>query len=79
MCSQTPYKKLSHILLTRLSPYIDEIAIFGIINVELDVTDQLLIRFPAFVSNSKKWEYNGSVPQLFIYFKNAYDSVSREV
>jgi sorting nexin-29 len=27
----------------------------------------------------KKWEYNGMVHQLFIDFKNAYDSITREV
>jgi hypothetical protein len=27
----------------------------------------------------KKWEYNGTVHQLFIYFKKAYDSVRKEV
>jgi hypothetical protein len=27
----------------------------------------------------EKWEYNGTVHQLFIYFKKAYDSVRREV
>jgi hypothetical protein len=27
----------------------------------------------------EKWEYNGSVHQLFIDFKEAYDSVRREV
>jgi len=27
----------------------------------------------------KKWEYNEAVHQLFIDFKNAYDSVRREV
>jgi sorting nexin-29 len=27
----------------------------------------------------KKWEYNGTVHQLFIHFKKAYDSVRREV
>ncbi|KAJ4443698.1 hypothetical protein ANN_05373 [Periplaneta americana] len=27
----------------------------------------------------KKWEYKGTVPQLFIDFKKAYDSVKREV
>jgi hypothetical protein len=26
----------------------------------------------------KKWEYNGTVNQLFIDFKKAYDSVRRE-
>jgi hypothetical protein len=27
----------------------------------------------------KKWEYNGTVHQLFIDFKKAYDSVRREI
>jgi hypothetical protein len=27
----------------------------------------------------KKWEYNGTVHQLFIGFKKAYDSVRKEV
>jgi hypothetical protein len=27
----------------------------------------------------KKWEYNGTVHQLFVDFKKAYDSVKREV
>jgi purine nucleoside phosphorylase len=27
----------------------------------------------------KKWEYNGTVHQLFIDFKKAYDSVRRQV
>jgi hypothetical protein len=27
----------------------------------------------------KNWEYNGTVPQLFIDFKKAYDSIRREV
>jgi hypothetical protein len=27
----------------------------------------------------KKWEYNGTVHQLFIDFRKAYDSVKREV
>jgi hypothetical protein len=45
-----------------------------------DVIDQLLIRFSAFVRYcKKKLEYNEAVYQLFIDFKNAYDSVWREV
>jgi hypothetical protein len=48
--------------------------------VDLDVTDQILIRFSAFVRYwKKKWEYNETVHQLFIDFKKAYDSVRREV
>jgi hypothetical protein len=27
----------------------------------------------------KKWEYNGTVHQIFIDFKKAYDSIKREV
>jgi hypothetical protein len=53
--------------------------LLGIISVGFDVTDQLLIRFSAFVRYwRKKWEYNETVHQLFIDFKKAYDSVSRE-
>jgi hypothetical protein len=45
-----------------------------------DVTDQLLIRFSAFVRYWRKnWEHNETVYRLFIDFKKAYDSVRREV
>jgi hypothetical protein len=27
----------------------------------------------------KKWEYNQTLLELFVYFKEAYDSVRREV
>jgi hypothetical protein len=49
--------------------------------VDFDVTDQLLIRFSAFVRyrKKKKWEYNEMVHKLFVDFKKAYDSVRREV
>jgi hypothetical protein len=54
--------------------------LLGIISVGFDVTDQLLIRFSAFVGYwRKKWEYNETVHQLFIDFKKAYDLVRREV
>jgi hypothetical protein len=54
--------------------------LLGTISVDFDVTDQLLIRFSAFVRYWKKmWEYNGTVYQLFIDFKKAYDSVGRQV
>jgi hypothetical protein len=67
---------LSNILLSRLSPYADEI--IGIISVGFDVTD--LIRFSAFVRYwKKKWEYNETVHQLFMDFKKAYDSARRKV
>jgi hypothetical protein len=54
--------------------------LLGIINVGSDITDQLLIRFSAFIRYlRKKWEYNETVHQIFIDFKKAYDSVRREV
>jgi hypothetical protein len=44
--------------------------------VGFNVTDQLLIKFFAFVRYwRKKWEYSETVYQLFIGFKKAYDSV----
>jgi hypothetical protein len=54
--------------------------LLGTISVDFDVTDQLLIRFFAFVRycRRKKWEYNETVHQLFVDFKKAYDSVRRE-
>jgi hypothetical protein len=54
--------------------------LLGIISVDFDITDQLLVRFSAFVKCwRKKWEYNKTVHQLFTDFKKAYDSVRRKV
>jgi hypothetical protein len=47
--------------------------------VGLEITNELLIRFSAFVRYCRKWEYSEPVHQLFIDFKKAYDSVRREV
>jgi hypothetical protein len=48
--------------------------------MDFDVIAQLLIRYSAFVRYwRKKREYNGTVPQLFIDFEKAYDSVRKEV
>jgi hypothetical protein len=49
--------------------------------VGLNVTDQPLLRFLAFVHmlGKKKWEYNETVHKLFTDFKKAYDSIRREV
>jgi hypothetical protein len=45
-----------------------------------DITNQLLIRFFAFVRYWRKMcEYNKTVHHLFIDFKKVYDSVRREV
>jgi hypothetical protein len=47
-----------------------------ITNVDFNVTDQQLIRFSI---SGRYWIKNGTVHQLFIDFKKAYDSVMREV
>jgi hypothetical protein len=53
---------------------------FWFINMSCDITDQLLIRFFAFVRCwRKKWGCNEAVHQLFVDFKKAYGSVGREV
>jgi hypothetical protein len=54
--------------------------LLGIISMDFGIINQLLIRYFAFIGyQKKKWEYNGTVHQLFIDFKKAYDSVRREV
>jgi len=54
--------------------------LLGIIKVDFDATGQLLTIYSAFFKYlRKKWEYNEAVHQLFINFKKAYDSVTREV
>jgi hypothetical protein len=74
----TSSRMLSYILLSRLSPYTNEI--IGIISVGFDVTNQLLIRFSTFIRYWwKKWEYSEAVHQLFTAIKKAYDSVRKEV
>jgi hypothetical protein len=51
----------------------------GLISLGSALTDQLLISFLHLSHTREKWEYNETVPQLFIEFKKAYDSVKREV
>jgi hypothetical protein len=54
--------------------------LLGTISVGFDETDQLLIRFSAFVRYwGEKSDYNEAVHQFFIDFKKAYDSVRKEV
>ena len=53
--------------------------LLGIINVDFDAIGQLLIIYSAFVKYWRKWELNEAVHQLFIDFKESYDSVRREV
>jgi hypothetical protein len=68
---------LTNILLSRLSPYIDEI----IGNRQCgfrrnrSTTDQIFCIHQIL----EKWEYNETVHQLFVDFKKVYDSVRREV
>jgi hypothetical protein len=74
----TSYKILSNILPARLTPYTDEI--IGEhqcgFRHNTSTTDQI---FYIQQILGKKREYNGTVHQLFISFKKAYDSVRREV
>jgi hypothetical protein len=74
----TAYEILSNILLARLTPYVNEI--IGDHQCGFccnrSTTDQIFYirQIP-----EKKWEYNGTVHQLFIDFKKAYDLIKREV
>jgi hypothetical protein len=53
--------------------------LLGTTNVDFDVTGQRLSDFPYPADTGEKWEYNGRVYQLITDFKNAYDSVMKEV
>ena len=72
------YKILSNILLSRLTPYAEEIIgdHWCGFRPNRSTTDQIfcICKIP-----EKKWEYNEAVPQLLVDFKGTYDSVRREV
>jgi len=74
----TTYKILSNILLSKLTPYAEEI--IGDhqcgFHHNRSTTDHI---FCIRQILEEKWEYNEAVHHLFIDFKKAYDSVSREV
>ena len=74
----TTYKILSNILLSRLTPYAEEV--IGDhecgFRPNRSATDHIYCIRQIL---EKKWEYNEEVHQLFIDFKKAYDSVRREV
>jgi hypothetical protein len=74
----TSYKILSSIFLCRLIPYADKIIGDHQCGFRRNrsTTDQI---FYIRQILEKKWECNGTVHQLFIDFKKAYDSVRREV
>jgi hypothetical protein len=73
----TAYKILSNIFLSRLTQYVNEI--IGdhqcAFRRKRSTTDKIYIRQIL----EKKWEYNGTVHQLFIDLNKSYDSVTREV
>jgi hypothetical protein len=53
--------------------------LLGITTVGFDITDQLLITiFCIHQILERKWEYNGTVQQLFVDFKKVYDSVRKK-
>jgi hypothetical protein len=72
----TSYRILSNIVLSRLTPCVDEI--IGEhqcgFRYNRSTTDQIF----AFIRYWRKWEYSETVHQLFIGFKKAYDSVRRK-
>jgi sorting nexin-29 len=74
----TSYKILSNTLLSRLSPYVDEI--IGDhqrrFRRNISTTNHLFCTCQIL---KKKWEYTETVYQLFIDFKKASHSVRREV
>ena len=74
----TTYKILSNILLSRLSPYTEEIIGDHQCGFRRNrsTTDHI---FCIRQILEKKWEYNEAVHQLFIDFEKAYDSVRRAV
>jgi hypothetical protein len=74
----TSYKILSNSLLTRLTPYTDEIIGDHPCGFRRNgsTTDQI---FCIRQILEKQWEYNSTVHHLFIDFEKAYDSVRREV
>jgi hypothetical protein len=74
----TTYKIVSSIILSRLTPHLDEIIVDHQSRFQHNTspTDQV---FCIHERLEKEWEYNGTVHQLFIDFEKAYDSVRREV
>ena len=73
----TTYKILSNILLSRLVPYAKEI--IGDYQCGFRHNRSTIHIFCIHQILEKKWGYNEEVHQLFIDFKEAYDSVRREV
>jgi len=74
----TTYKILSNILLSRLTPYAEEIIGDHQCGFRRSRSTTYLI-FCIRQILEKKREYNEALHQLFIDFEKAYDSVRREV
>jgi hypothetical protein len=74
----TLYKILSNILLSRLIPYADEIIGDHQCGFRCNRSTTYQI-FYIHQILEKKWKYNGTVHQLFIDLKKAYNSVQRGV
>jgi hypothetical protein len=74
----TSYKILSNILLSRLSPHIDEIIGYHRCGFrrKRSTSDQI---FCIRLILDKNWEYNETVHKLLKDFNRAYDSARREV
>ena len=74
----TVYKISANILLSKLSPYLEEL--LGIISLDFErnrsTTDHI---FYIRQILEKKWDYKEAVHQLFMDFKRTYDSVRVEV
>jgi hypothetical protein len=69
---------LSNILLARLTPHVNEI--IGHHQCQFHYNRSIMNQiFYIWQILEKKWEYNGTVHQLFIDFKKAYDSLKTEV
>jgi len=73
----TTYKILSNVLLSRLTPFAEEIIWDHQCGFRRNkpITDHI---FCIRQILEKKWEYMEAVHQLFIDFKRAYDSFRRE-
>jgi hypothetical protein len=74
----TAYKILSNVLLSRLTPYVEEILGDHQCGFQCNRSNTDHI-FCIRQTLEKKWEYNVVVHQLFVNFKKAYDSVGWEV
>jgi hypothetical protein len=74
----TSYKMLSNIVLSKLSPYVDEIIGDHQCGFQRNRSNAHPI-FCILHILEKKWEYNETVHQLSMDFKKAYDSARREV